>query len=91
MKQCSRCRAPMTKGWFCCEEHFCSQVCLDESFIGTGETWDEHYNAATSEDGSGDCYWTQWEEAIGHDCPSCGREVVGSSQTDLGQCSGCAA
>lgn len=60
---CSGCFAGMNEGWFCCGETFCSQTCLDKSFKGTGETWEEHYDAVTSDDGSGDCYWTEWEES----------------------------
>lgn len=44
----------MQEGWYCCDEYFCSDVCLNKSFEGTGETWDEHYD-------EGDCYWSQWE------------------------------
>lgn len=46
----------MQNGWYCCDEYYCSQTCLDKSFEGRGETWLEHY------DDDGDCYWTEWED-----------------------------
>lgn len=41
-------------GWHCCGEYYCSQECLDASFVASGTTWDEHY------EDDGDCYWTAW-------------------------------
>ena len=49
------------EGWYCCGEYFCSQECLDKSFHGTGETWEEHYESVGGDNG-GDCYWTDWED-----------------------------
>lgn len=68
MKKCSGCQTPMTEGWYCCGELYCSKDCLDKSFEGTGENWDQHYEAVTNEDGdSGECYRTQWEVDIARD------------------------
>ena len=58
---CVKCKKPVVNGYYCCGEHFCSEQCLDKSFEGTGETWDEHY----SDDG--DCYWSTWETDIARD------------------------
>ena len=44
------------KGWYCCDEYYCSQKCLDSSFDGSGTSWKEHY------DDDGECYYTEWEE-----------------------------
>ena len=44
------------EGFYCCDEYFCSQECLDASLAAIGTTWDEHY----SDDG--DCYWTEWHD-----------------------------
>jgi hypothetical protein len=49
------------QGWYCCDEYYCSQKCLDRSFEGTGETWEQHYEDVGGDDG-GDCYWTEWED-----------------------------
>jgi hypothetical protein len=46
---------PVQQGFYCCDEYYCSQECLDKSFEGTGETWNTHF----TEDG--DCFWTEWE------------------------------
>lgn len=47
-------------GWSCCEEYYCSEKCLCESFNESYEVgkvlWEEHY----AEDGTG-CYYTDWE------------------------------
>ena len=46
-------------GYFCCDEYYCSQECLDESFNDAdGLTWEEHYHD------DGDCYWTEWESEV---------------------------
>lgn len=45
----------LQRGWYCCDEYFCSESCLDASFKDTNETWEQHY----SDDG--DCYYTEWE------------------------------
>lgn len=42
-------------GYYCCDEYFCDDRCLNKSFLNSGETWEQHY----SEDGA--CYWTEWE------------------------------
>lgn len=55
-RRCAACGKPMREGFYCCDEYYCSQPCLDGSFEGTGTTWDEHY----SDDG--DCYWTEWPD-----------------------------
>jgi hypothetical protein len=64
-RTCSVCGKPLppaddprmvVQGWYCCDEYYCSQKCLDASFEGTGETWEQHY----SDDG--DCYYTEWED-----------------------------
>lgn len=48
---------PTQSGWYCCDEYFCSQECLDKSFEGTDFTWETHF----SDDG--DCYYTDPLEA----------------------------
>ncbi len=48
-------KSNVQSGFYCCDEHYCSEGCLDKSFEGTGYTWDEHY----SDDGQ--CYYTAWE------------------------------
>jgi hypothetical protein len=45
-------------GYYCCGEYYCSKACLDKSFEGTGETWEQHYSEA------GDCYYTEWEVEV---------------------------
>lgn len=55
---CSTCTKPMSEGYYCCDEYYCSDDCVNAPFVGTGEAWEEHY----SEDG--DCYWTEWEEQL---------------------------
>lgn len=42
-------------GYWCCEQYFCGDRCLNKSFLNSGETWEEHYTE------NGDCYWTEWE------------------------------
>lgn len=42
-------------GWLCCDEYYCSEVCLERSFKEVGTSWESHY----TEDG--DCYHTDWE------------------------------
>lgn len=59
-RTCLVCERTMSSGYYCCDEYYCSEQCLNAGFVGTGETWAEHY----SDDG--DCYWTEWEsESIG--------------------------
>lgn len=65
---CTTCKHPLAwsetetgqTGWICCDQYFCSQKCLDESFEGTGETWLEHYETNGGDENS-DCYNTDWE------------------------------
>ena len=60
---CTTCNKPLPwskeetgqTGWLCCDEYYCSEGCLNESFKGLGETWEEHYSE------EGDCYFTDWE------------------------------
>ena len=42
-------------GWLCCDEYYCSQVCLDKSFDKFEEGWKEHFTEER------DCYYTDWE------------------------------
>jgi hypothetical protein len=42
-------------GYYCCDEYYCSDKCLNMSFELSGTTWDKHYTD------DGDCYWTEWE------------------------------
>lgn len=53
---CRTCSKNMTEGYYCCDEYYCSEACLNKSFEGTGTTWEAHY----TEDG--DCYYTEWED-----------------------------
>lgn len=48
-------------GWYCCGEYFDTQECLDKSFVGTGETWQKHFDNANEQWSNSDCYWTEWE------------------------------
>lgn len=57
-RRCTVCSIPMREGYHCCDESYCSRECLDTSFEGTGETWEEHYTD------DGECYWTEWEEVV---------------------------
>lgn len=49
----------LQKGWYCCDEYYCSQMCIDMSFPYQ-ETFDDHYAEQGGDDGS-DCYYTEWE------------------------------
>ena len=46
-------------GWFCCDEYYCSQDCLEKSFDNTDVMeeggWDNHFTQ------EGECYFTEWE------------------------------
>lgn len=59
---CSTCdnvlkiRKEIQRGWYCCDEYYCTEKCLNKSFKGSGTNWLSHY------DDDGDCYWTEWEE-----------------------------
>ena len=59
---CSTCnnvlkiRKEIQSGFYCCDEYYCTEKCLNKSFEGSGTNWLEHY------DDDGDCYWTEWEE-----------------------------
>lgn len=47
------------KGWYCCDEYYCSQACLNQSFDSAPDddsVWLKHY------DDDGDCYYTEWED-----------------------------
>jgi hypothetical protein len=55
----------LQNGWYCCDEYYCSQECLNRSFEPINNhndagiapiTWEDHY----TEDG--DCYWSEWED-----------------------------
>lgn len=59
-RECSICGKPMMEGYYCCDEYYCSRECLDKSFEGTGETWEEHYEKGGGDEG--DCFWTEWED-----------------------------
>jgi len=56
---CSECGVVMTEGYLCCDEYYCSERCLSQSFKGSGTSWEEHFTE------EGDCYWTDWLEATG--------------------------
>lgn len=60
-RKCSICGKPVSEGWYCCDEYYCSEECLNKSFEGTGETWEEHYESMGGDEDS-DCYWTEWED-----------------------------
>jgi len=59
---CSTCNKPLPwsdtetgqTGWLCCDEYYCSEKCLNESFSGD-DTWEQHFTE------EGDCYYTDWE------------------------------
>lgn len=42
-------------GYICCDEYYCSERCLNQSFAGLELDWHEHYID------SNECYWTEWE------------------------------
>lgn len=63
---CATCNKPLTfredgtqEGYFCCDEYFHEGECLEQSFVGTGENWEHHYNV--TEGLGGDCYFTEWD------------------------------
>lgn len=62
---CDTCKKPLNflpdgtqSGVLCDDLYYHEGDCLNKSFEGTGETWEDHY----SEDG--DCYFTEWEPEI---------------------------
>jgi len=61
---CSTCKKPLPwsdtetgqMGWICCDDYYCSEFCLRESWdAGDLDKFEAHY----SEDS--DCYYTDWE------------------------------
>lgn len=70
IRMCATCNKPLPWseeetgqcGWYCCEEYFCSEDCLDKSFDNPDVSdedrlngWEGHYTD------DGDCYYTDWE------------------------------
>ena len=58
VRKCAECGSGFIEGWYCCEEYYWSQVCLDKKFDSTPESWEDHY----TEDG--DCYWSDWQDTV---------------------------
>lgn len=61
-RSCNGCGQPLPlnaagtdqTGFYCCDEYYCGESCLNQSFEGSGTNWAEHY------DEDGDCYYTEW-------------------------------
>lgn len=61
-RRCALCgdRLPTTfnnkfqAGYYCCDDYYCSIICVDSELCALGSSWKEHYTD------DGECYWTEW-------------------------------
>lgn len=72
-------RVARENGWY--KEPFFVQVWVDDS--------DDITDSVSHRGLDRDYILRDQATAFSPDCPSCGREILGSSQTDIGLCTGC--
>ncbi len=60
-RNCATCAKILTikndiqKGYYCCDEYYCSLDCVNESLADNYTNWDNHYSD------NEDCCYTEWD------------------------------
>ena len=61
LRECNQCQRALPLhnevqfGYYCCDEYYCSNNCIEQSCADAGTTWAKHYTD------DGECYFTEWE------------------------------